>query len=643
MQAQSRVLSPEGGLDSEEQVPFEFPDGLADYLLSRDDPESLEQLCLFALEQGSAATLEERDAKVLLWRAYAIGEQGAIVRACNKLERLRISRGNEVGVAATYLLLKFRELLRAEGDTSEECGEAATALLGEGLKLSFQTSTQAGLLLAGRVFMHRGRFKKAIKCFKGVSGFAETRMRVYSAYALLSWTVIVEILNEFMGNHPHYSSSSTRFGPPKLNKKDSKLVTREIKALQAMSDVGKESRGCPDVWFALLVAYDLVCAPEKALEALLVVMPLCQGIPQADILEDIKLDLLRSASSKLADPTAMRRVSSCQLDDEDSHALFVSMDMFGLDKRSSVERKHHVDVGDTTVGGQASTRARNSIRLANGNTRTHTHADEDPPYSDIYHPPAARAARGSQIVPNGLSDSKTSSDVPSRKSNTERGHSSAIKAHAAKKEKEAHAKLEQNRGLGRSMHYKEANERAQQSRREFCWAALPSDEQLHVRSKALEFLARAASGGSFMKHGRHGSPHERVVRIVFDTVGEDFLCDALTINWTSNKLRIDKSSLPYVLQGKQTAVLLRSVSESAEDECCFSICSGSGGRTVDLEAPDARTCKEWTKGLHRALQFCFRSLSDEGFDAYREEAKGKPSSSSSSSYSQKCKQTIKVN
>ncbi len=92
-----------------------------------------------------------------------------------------------------------------------------------------------------------------------------------------------------------------------------------------------------------------------------------------------------------------------------------------------------------------------------------------------------------------------------------------------------------------------------------------------------------------IKHGRHGRPHERTVRVDRK---------ALVIDWGSGNL--DLGEAYEVTRGKATKVFQSVTWRKADPALCFSIIWED--RTLDLQAPNHKTREAWVIGLTILLQ-----------------------------------------
>lgn len=104
------------------------------------------------------------------------------------------------------------------------------------------------------------------------------------------------------------------------------------------------------------------------------------------------------------------------------------------------------------------------------------------------------------------------------------------------------------------------------------------------------------NGGVFMKYGRSGYPHKRLVWLEED-------CEV--IRWrkpgSSAGPRDAKTEvivvadIGEVVEGPSTAVFTRMIKSIASPGCCFSVVSPA--RTLDLEAPTPAQKEEWVTAL----------------------------------------------
>ncbi|MES1909775.1 MAG: hypothetical protein MHM6MM_002467 [Cercozoa sp. M6MM] len=102
-----------------------------------------------------------------------------------------------------------------------------------------------------------------------------------------------------------------------------------------------------------------------------------------------------------------------------------------------------------------------------------------------------------------------------------------------------------------------------------------------------EFIRNTSQGVAFVKHGKRGKPHKRIVTL--DMQNE-------RITWGDDP----EKSLPLldvrsVQVGKKTEVFKRSVASLVPANCCFSLMGER--RTLDLQAVNAETAEQWVSQL----------------------------------------------
>jgi hypothetical protein len=114
----------------------------------------------------------------------------------------------------------------------------------------------------------------------------------------------------------------------------------------------------------------------------------------------------------------------------------------------------------------------------------------------------------------------------------------------------------------------------------------------HDQEVCVEFYKAACFGGElFVKHGRLGKPHERLLKLRCTSDGD------VVFDWTTGKLALPHNQF-HVKLGKTTSVFQRTTAKDAKAELCFSIVSDAGKRSLDLEARNAQILELWTVGLN---------------------------------------------
>jgi len=111
------------------------------------------------------------------------------------------------------------------------------------------------------------------------------------------------------------------------------------------------------------------------------------------------------------------------------------------------------------------------------------------------------------------------------------------------------------------------------------------EEQKRRMREKYQFEKEAQAGVVFIKHGRRGDPHERLVTI--DKKGE-------IVHYTTGTINFNNITKIYL--GKHTEVFRRVLESQAPDAHCFSVATHD--RTLDLQAPDQETRDRWVNGLH---------------------------------------------
>jgi hypothetical protein len=120
------------------------------------------------------------------------------------------------------------------------------------------------------------------------------------------------------------------------------------------------------------------------------------------------------------------------------------------------------------------------------------------------------------------------------------------------------------------------------------------EEQRNNWEIATEFVRSALVGETFLKHGRMGKPHERmvVVRIMQDN-------RTVSIDWGTGKMVFTKQHV-RVVEGKQTKVMQKSGKHIADD-LCMSIITAE--RTLDLQARTVAERNYWLNGMRVLISF----------------------------------------
>eukprot|EP00808_Paulinella_micropora_P018458 g49172.t1 len=108
-------------------------------------------------------------------------------------------------------------------------------------------------------------------------------------------------------------------------------------------------------------------------------------------------------------------------------------------------------------------------------------------------------------------------------------------------------------------------------------------------ANALDFKKAAFSGRTFIKHSRRGAPHQRLVRVNFNSGAVD---------WSSGSLSL-KDALE-VAAGKKTGNFKNVKDKAAPQELCFSIILPA--RTLDLQASSEEERDVWVRGLTELME-----------------------------------------
>lgn len=120
--------------------------------------------------------------------------------------------------------------------------------------------------------------------------------------------------------------------------------------------------------------------------------------------------------------------------------------------------------------------------------------------------------------------------------------------------------------------------------------ALDPESKEQFEAKKKMFFANARRGVKFRKHGRRGSPHERVVKIKDDL-----------ITWKRGK-DISIREIIKVVPGKHSRVFKRSTAAGVPAEMCFTVYTTDSRRCLDLQAPSGAVRNQWVKWLSWAAQ-----------------------------------------
>ena len=99
------------------------------------------------------------------------------------------------------------------------------------------------------------------------------------------------------------------------------------------------------------------------------------------------------------------------------------------------------------------------------------------------------------------------------------------------------------------------------------------------------------AGGEFIKYGRRGYPHQRVVAITDDCSRVVWAEAGAKPRVTASRDSLDVTQITDVLDGIVTDVFARNSARVRRPECCFSVVTAA--RTLDLECDTPEDRERW--------------------------------------------------
>eukprot|EP00947_MAST-08B_sp_MAST-8B-sp1_P006324 g6324.t1 len=140
-----------------------------------------------------------------------------------------------------------------------------------------------------------------------------------------------------------------------------------------------------------------------------------------------------------------------------------------------------------------------------------------------------------------------------------------------------------------------------------CDKCFEFNEDLAQKVKRVD-MAVLLKGQVFLKHGRRGKPHERLV--FFDEVRDTLLYGkpqaggGTGFDGECKSFPID--SIHRVERGKVTPILMRDKTPGTENVCFAILAKGTieaDKASLDLQAPSEAICKRWVSALTDVLEY----------------------------------------